>query len=164
MKIDITKIANAILYMIEKDVKHLNDRKVAILLFLMDFEHQKKTGEKIFNEEYIKDKRNPEPVVISEIFDIIANSEDLDEEDERLYIIQELLDYLDIEVLTKDKFIELKFIKMEEEFDKSLFTRKEINSIEAVIEKYGEDTARKVANATFKIQKVRDTALNEVII
>ncbi|WP_417325201.1 type II toxin-antitoxin system antitoxin SocA domain-containing protein [Halarcobacter sp.] len=164
MKIDITKIANAILYMIEKDVKHLNDRKVAILLFLMDFENQKKTGEKIFNEEYIKDKRNPEPVVIGEIFEIIANSEDLDEEDERLYIIQELLDYLDIEVLTKDKFIELKFIKMEEEFDKSLFSRKELNSIEAVIEKYGEDTARKVANATFKIQKVRDTALNEIII
>lgn len=164
MKIDITKIANAILYMIEKDVKHLNDRKVTILLFLMDFENQKKTGEKIFNEEYIKDKRNPEPVVISEIFDIIANSEDLDEEDERLYIIQELLDYLDIEVLTKDNFIELKFIKMEEEFDKSLFSRKEINSIEAVIEKYSEDTARKVANATFRIEKVRDTALNEVII
>ncbi|WP_419773765.1 type II toxin-antitoxin system antitoxin SocA domain-containing protein [Halarcobacter sp.] len=164
MKIDITKIANAILYMIEKDVKHLNDRKVAILLFLMDFENQKKTGEKIFNEDYMKDKRNPEPVVIGEIFEIIANSEDLDEEDERLYIIQELLDYLDIEVLTKDKFIELKFIKMEEEFDKSLFSRKELNSIEAVIEKYGEDTARKVANATFKIQKVRDTALNEIII
>lgn len=164
MKIDITKIANAILYMLEKDVKHLNDRKVAILLFLMDFENQKKTGEKIFNEEYIKDKRNPEPIVMGEIFEIIANSEDLDEDDERLYIIQELLDYLDIEVLTKDKFIELKFIKMEEEFDKSLFSRKEINSIEAIIEKYGEDTARKVANATFKIQKVRDTALNEIII
>jgi len=164
LKIDITKIANVILYMLEKDVKHLNDRKVAILLFLMDFENQKKTGEKIFNEEYIKDKRNPEPVVIGEIFEIIANSEDLDEEDERLYIIQELLDYLDIEVLTKDKFIELKFIKMEEEFDKSLFSRKELNSIEAIIEKYGEDSARKVANATFKIQKVRDTALNEIII
>ena len=164
MKIDITKIANVILYMLEKDVKHLNDRKVAILLFLMDFENQKKTGEKIFNEDYMKDKRNPEPVVIGEIFEIIANSEDLDEEDERLYIIQELLDYLDIEVLTKDKFIELKFIKMEEEFDKSLFSRKELNSIEAVIEKYGEDTARKVANATFKIQKVRDTTLNEIII
>lgn len=164
MKIDITKIANVILYMLEKDVKHLNDRKVAILLFLMDFENQKKTGEKIFNEDYIKDKRNPEPVVIGEIFEIIANSEDLDEEDERLYIIQELLDYLDIEVLTKDKFIELKFIKMEEEFDKSLFSRKELNSIEAIIEKYAEDTARKVANATFKIQKVRDTALNEIII
>lgn len=82
MKIDITKIANAILYMLENEVKHLNDKKVAILLFLMDFTHQKKTDEKIFNEEYLKDKRNPQPVVLSEIFDIIANSEDLDENDE----------------------------------------------------------------------------------
>ena len=59
MKIDITKIANVILYMLEKDVKNLNDRKVAILLFLIDYEHQKKTGEKIFNEEYIKEKETP---------------------------------------------------------------------------------------------------------
>ena len=58
MKIDIAKIANTILYMIEKDVKHLNDRKVAIMLFLIDFEHQKKTGEKIFNEDTDQLKSN----------------------------------------------------------------------------------------------------------
>ncbi|AXH12054.1 Panacea domain-containing protein [Halarcobacter bivalviorum] len=164
MKIDITKIANAILLMLENDVKHLSDRKVAILLFLCDYLYQEKTGEKIFNETYIKNKRNPEPVVLSEIFDIIANGVDLDEEDERLYIIQELLDYLDIEILTKDSFIELNFLKMEEEFDKSFFSKDELKILKEVIEKYKEDTPRKVANATFKIEKVRDTNLDEIII
>lgn len=150
--------------MMEKEVLHLNDRKLSILLFLIDFENLEKNGQKVFGEEYIKDKRNPEPVVLGEIFEIIANGEDLEEDDERLFLIQELLDYLDIEIITKDKFIELNFIKMEEEFDSSIFTKKEIQSIELVIEKYKDDTARKVANSCFKIERVRGTQLNEVII
>ncbi len=124
MKFDITKIANVILYMLDENVSHLNDRKLSILLFLMDFNHLENCGEKIFGEEYIKDKRNPEPRILAELFDVIANQEDLDEEDERLFLIQEILDYIDIELITKDKFIELQFIKMEEEFDESYLKKK----------------------------------------
>lgn len=164
MKLDITKIANVILYLLDEKVLHLNDRKLSILLFLMDFNHLENCNEKIFGEEYIKDKRNPEPSVISEIFDIIANQEDLDEDDERLYLIQELLDYVDIEILNNDKFIELEFIKMEEEFDEELFSKEEMKTIKKITEKYKDETARKIANACFQIEKVRNTALNEVII
>lgn len=164
MKPDITKIANVILYMLENNTKHLNDKKLSILLFLIEFEHLKNHAKKIFNEEYIKQKRSPEPVLLSEIFDIIANGEDLDEEDERLYLITELLDYLDIEILTKENFIELNFIKMEEDFDISLFTKEEMETIKNVVKKYEEDTARKVANSCFKIEEVRKTSLNEIII
>jgi uncharacterized phage-associated protein len=164
MKIDITKIANVILYMLDNEVLHLNDKKLSIMLFLMDFNHLQATGKKIFGEDYIKQKRNPEPLILSEIFDIIANSEDLDEEDERLYLITELLDYLDIEILTKESFIELKFLKMEETFGESLFDKEEMKTIKKVVDKYKDETARKIANATFQIEKVRETALNEVII
>jgi len=103
-------------------------------------------------------------VVLSDIFGIIANGEDLDEEDERLFLIQELLDYLDIEILTNDKFIELKFIKMEEEFDESLFDKEEMKTIKKIVDKYKEETPRKVANACFKIDEVRETELNEIIL
>jgi len=164
LKFDITKIANVILHMVDENVLHLNDRKLSILLFLMDFNHIENCGEKIFGEEYIKDKRNPEPKILAELFDIIANQEDLDEEDERLFLIQEILDYIDIEVITKDKFIELQFIKMEEEFDESLFEKEELKTIDKVITKYKDETARKIANACFQIEKVRKTELNEIII
>lgn len=164
MKLDITKIANVILYLLDEKVLHLNDRKLSILLFLMDFNHLENCGEKIFAEEYKKDKRNPEPLIIAELFDIIANQEDLDEEDERLILISELLEFIDIEILTKDKFIELQFIKMDEEFDDELFTKEEMKTIKKVVEKYKDATARKIANACFQIEKVRNTALNEIII
>ncbi|QKF81793.1 type II toxin-antitoxin system antitoxin SocA domain-containing protein [Halarcobacter ebronensis] len=163
MKIDITKIANVILYMLDESIKHLNDKKLSILLFLIDFEHFKEFGQKIFNEEYIKDKRNPEPVILGEIFEIIANGEDLDEDDERLYMIEELLEYLDIEILTKEKFIELKFLKMEEEFDETLFTKEELKTIKEIVKKYKEDSVRNVANSTFQIEEVRRAPLGEII-
>lgn len=164
MNFDITKVANAIVYMLDNNVQHLNDKKLSILLFLMDYSNVDNYKEKIFGEQYIKEKRQPEPKIISDIFDILANDLDLDEEDERRYLITELLEYVDIEVFEKDKFIELKFVKMDEEFDESLFSKKEMKTMDSIIEKYKEETPRKVANATFQKEKVRDTALGDVII
>ena len=66
-----TKVANVILYMLHKQVKQLNDKKVSIMLFLMDYNHQKYCGQKLFNETYIKGSRHPEPIVLSELFDKI---------------------------------------------------------------------------------------------
>lgn len=164
MNIDITKVANVILYLLHKQVEHLNDKKLAIMLFLMDFNHNKFCGTKIFGDEYIKTARNPEPKILSELFDIIANEEDLDEEDERLYLIQELLDYLDIEIIPQKNFAELKFIKMEEEFDEELFTKDEFKTIQKVVNDYKETTPRNIANACFKIDEVRSCDKGEVII
>lgn len=164
MNIDMTKVANVILYMLHKQVKHLNDKKLSIMLFMMDYNHLKFCGKKIFEEEYIKASRHPEPIVLSEIFDIIANGEDVDEEDPRLFLIQELLDYLDIEVHEKKEFIELKFIKMEEEYDDTLFSKDELKTIHKVVEIYQETSPRNIANDCFKIDEVRTTSKGEIII
>ncbi len=161
---DITKVANFILYMIENKVSYINDKKLSILLFLIDYKSLQTYDVKIFGEEYIKTARAPEPKILSELFDIIANQEDLEEEDERLYLIQELLDFVDIEIVNKQNFIELQFIKVEEEFDKSVFTKKELKLIDSMIEKYKDTTVRNIANACFNIEKVRETAKGETII
>ena len=159
-----TKVANVILYMLHKQVKQLNDKKVSIMLFLMDYNHQKYCGQKLFNETYIKGSRHPEPIVLSEIFDIVANEEDLEEEDERIYLMQELLDYLDIEVIKKEKFIELNFIKMEEEFDESIFSKDELKTVYKIVSQYQDSSARNIANDCFKIDEVRNTVNGEIII
>ena len=164
MTFDIGKIANATLYMLENKVNNLNDKKLEALLFMIDYTHQKKHDEKIFGDKYIKAKRSPEAKIMGDIFDIIANDIDLEEDDERMYIITEFLEFLDIEILEKEKFIELGFVKMEEEYDKTLFTQKERNTIEAIATQYAKETPRQMSNATFSIEKVRTTPLGEVII
>lgn len=164
MKIDITKVANVILYMLHKQVKHLNDKKVSIMLFLIDYNHLIYCNEKIFNDKYIKNARYPEAVIVSDLFDIIANQEDLEEDDERLYLIQELLDYLDIESIEKEKFIELNFIKMEEEFDESLFSKDEMKTIHKIVSEYSNMSTRNIANDCFKLPEIRNTAKGDIII
>ena len=134
------------------------------MLFLMDYNHQKYCGQKLFNETYIKGSRHPEPIVLSELFDIVANEEDLEEEDERIYLMQELLDYLDIEVIKKEKFIELNFIKMEEEFDESIFSKDELKTVYKIVSQYQDSSARNIANDCFKIDEVRNTPKGEIII
>ncbi|MEA3353578.1 MAG: DUF4065 domain-containing protein [Campylobacterota bacterium] len=163
MKFDITKIANVIIYMIQKGVLHLNDKKLSILLFLMDDSHLLDYDKKIFDDTYIKEKRHPEPKILSDLFDIMANDIDLDEDDERIYLIAELLDSLDIEVFNKKNFIEMKFVKRDEEFDKSLFDKEELKTIDKIIERYKDATARKIANETFQNKKVRAAKIGEVI-
>ena len=164
MNINIEKITNAIIYMIDNKVAHLNDKKLSVMLFLIDYNHTVNCNAKIFDEVYIKSKRNPIPKTISSVFDVIINDIDLDEEDERLYIIQEILEYLDIEIFKKEKFTELKFIKMEEDFDESLFSQDELKTIHKVVSKYKNETPRKMANVCFSIDKVREVPNGEVII
>lgn len=159
-----TKVANVILYMLHKQVKHLSDKKISIMLFLMDFNHSKYCGQKIFNDQYIKGTRHPEPIILGELFDIVANEEDLAEDDERIYLMQELLDYLDIEVIAKEKFIELNFVKMEEDFDESIFSKDELKTIHKIVNQYQDSSARTIANDCFKIDEVRNTAKGEIII
>jgi len=161
---DITKIANLILYMIENKISLINDKKLSILLFLIDYKSLQTYDTKIFGEVYIKAARAPEPKILTELFDIIANQKDLEEDDERLYLIQELLDFVDIEIVKKPKFIELQFVKYEEEFDSSLFTKKEFLLIDSILKKYKDTSIRNIANDCFKIEKVRQTAKGEVII
>lgn len=165
MAIDMTKVANIILYMLHKKVKQLNDKKVLIMLFLMDYNHFKFCGVKITNDRYIKSARYPQAVVLSEIFDIIANEEDLDEEDERIYLIQELLDYLDIEICPKEKFIELNFIKLAgEDFDESIFSKDEMKTIHKIVSLHKDTSARNLANECFSIEEVRKTPKGEILI
>ena len=160
-----TKVANIILYMLHKQVKQLNDKKILIMLFLIDYNHLNFCGKKITNDKYKKSARYPEAMILSELFDIIANSEDLEEDDERIYLIQELFDYLDIEIKEKENFIELNFIKLpDEDFDESTFSKDEMKTIHKIVSLYTDTSARNLANETFKLEDVRNTPKGELII
>ena len=51
--VDMTKVANIILYMLHKQVKGLNNKKVELMLFFMEKNHLDFFNQKIVNEEFI---------------------------------------------------------------------------------------------------------------
>mgnify|MGYP003616950371 FL=1 len=53
---------------------------------------------------------------------------------------------------------------MEEEFDETLFDKDEMKTIHKIISQYLDTTTRVLANECFKIDEVRNTAKDEIII
>ena len=161
--VDMTKVANIILYMLHKQVKSLNNKKIELMLFFMEKNHLDFFNQKIINEEFLKDKRGVKAKNLNEIFELIIDEVDLDEDDERIYFIQELLDFLEIDIIEKNGFKELNFSKFEEDFSEELFSQDELKTIHKVVNLYKDTTVRNLANECFSMQKVRDTINDEVI-
>ncbi|RXJ79126.1 DUF4065 domain-containing protein [Aliarcobacter skirrowii] len=162
--VDMTKVANIILYMLHKQVKGLNNKKVELMLFFMEKNHLDFFNQKIVNEEFIKDKRGVKAKNLSEIFELIIDEVDLDEDDERVYFIQELLDFLEIDIVEKNGYKELNFSKFEEDFSEELFLKDEFKTIHKVVSLYKDTTVRNLANESFSIDKVRSAELGDLIL
>ena len=163
-KFDVTKVANLILYMLHKKVKHLNDKKLTLMIFFIEFNHTEYCGSKIFFDTYIKQKRNPEGLILSDLFDLIANEEELEEDDLRQFLINELCEYVEIDINKKDTFVELKFTPLDEEFDEELFSKDEMKTIQKTINAYSETSVRNLSNETFSLDIVRNTEIDNIIL
>ena len=97
MNIDMTKIANIILYMLHKQVKALNHKKIELLIFFCELNHLNFCGKKILGETFIKTSRGVKAEVLDELFTLILDEVEFeDEEDDRVFFIQELMDFLQI--------------------------------------------------------------------
>jgi len=163
MNINMTKIANIILYMLHKQVKNLNNKKVELLLFFIEQNHLNFCNKTIVNETFIKDKRGVKALVLDELFEIILNEENLEDEDDRVFFIQELLDFLQIDIIEKESFKELKFSKLDEDFYEDIFTKEELKTIHKIVNLYKDTTVRALSNECFSLDKVRTTKQGEVI-
>lgn len=164
MNTDITKIANIILYMLHKQVKALNNKKVELMLFFMEFNHLKFCGKKIVNETFVKEKRGVKASILGELLEIIINEEILEEDDERVYFIQELMDFLEIDIVDKGTFKELRFKKLDEEFDEDIFSKDELKTIHKAVTLYKDFSVRNLSNECFSIDIVREKNENDIII
>ncbi|WP_198305812.1 type II toxin-antitoxin system antitoxin SocA domain-containing protein [Arcobacter vandammei] len=162
--IDMTKVANIILYMLHKQVKALNHKKVELMLFFMEHNHIAFCGEKIINETFVKTPRGVKPLVLDELFSIIIDEIEFeDEEDDRVFFIQELMDFLEIDIVQKENFKELKFHKLDEDFDESLFTKDEMTTIHKIVSLYKDTSVRNLSNECFSLQNIRDKQTDEII-
>ena len=134
------------------------------MIFFMEFNHTEYCGSKIFFDTYIKQKRNPEGLILSDLFDLIANEEELEEDDLRQFLINELCEYVEIDINKKDTFVELKFTPLDEEFDEELFSKDEMKTIQKTINAYSETSVRNLSNETFSLDIVRNTEIDNIIL
>lgn len=154
MNFDITKIAMAILYFLENEVKQLSERKLLAMLFLIDFNYFEKNGKFVFIDDYIKEKRYVKSALLSEIFEIIKSEKDI-EGDELEFLIKEFLEFIEIDIDKKENHIDIKFQAIEK-FDSEAFDEREFEILKEITKTYKNSSNRNTLNALFSIDKFRE--------
>lgn len=74
------------------------------------------------------------------------------------------MDFLEIDIVNKDTFKELRFKKLDEEFDEDIFSKDELKTIHKITLLYKDFSPRKLSNECFSIDKVRQTQNEKEII
>lgn len=95
----IEKVANAIVYFVEKDVKHFGKTKLMKLMYFADKSHLEQYGRTMFFDDYYKLPRGP---VASLTLNIINNLNEEDGEDFRSYT-DDFLNILELKIQTDDE-------------------------------------------------------------
>ena len=104
------------------------------------------------------------PEQIAKAEDDANQKEFEDEDDDRVFFIQELMDFLEIEIVEKERFKELKFSKLDEDFDETIFTSDELKSIHKVINLYKDTSVRNLSNECFSLEKVRKSENGTIVL
>jgi len=129
----IRKVANAIIYFLDNNVKYLGTTKIMKLLFFADKYFINETSKTMFNYSYIKRERGPVPTEIHSIIKSIqAGSEDIDyQNDEQVF-----QEYLKISrPANSDNRSNTEFQKIKD-FDKRFFSSKQLEILNRVISEF----------------------------
>ena len=92
MNIDMTKIANIILYMLHKQVKALNHKKIELLIFFCELNHLNFCGKKILGETFIKTSRGVKAEVLDELFTLILDEVEFEEKNKYYFAKNRLIE------------------------------------------------------------------------
>jgi uncharacterized phage-associated protein len=152
------KLANAIIYFIDKDVQDLGTTKLMKLFYFADKFHINETTKPIFNYDYVKKPRGP---VLSEIHSIIksiqVDSEDDDyEESDRIF-----KEYITVKRVDSNSSNTI-FTK-NREFDSRYFSQKEIEVLDSVVLKFKNISKDEISELSYKENSWKKAKLDEKI-
>jgi len=157
-KYDTTKIANAIIYFLNNNVKHFGKTKLMKMMFFIDKSHLQKYGRVVFFDEYYKYERGP----VAHLTLSIINSINEVEKDDMEYYTKKFENFLEIkDVINGDEQITSFIAK--KEFDGTLFSRSEIKVFNEIIKKYGASTKEEISEISHSLKEYKDTKYKNLI-
>jgi len=158
MRYDIEKVANAIKFFKEHNIKHLGKTKLMKLLFFADKEHLSKYGIPIFYDKYFKLPHGPVPSLTLNIIDSLNEMENFD-----------LVEYIDIfkeHIDVKEKNYNgytFNSFEIKKPFDNEIFSQTELEVLELIAKKYKDFTAVQISQLSHLLPEYKNTPLSEII-
>ena len=155
---DVKKIANALIFFIDSDVKNLGITKLMKLFFYADKYHLEAYGKPIFNHTYQKLPKGPVPTWLYGIIRTsLSGLADYDFESE----VDVFNHYIDAQEIEDGQYRHILFSK-KQEFDSNFFSKSQLKILQKVADEFKFITAKSISEKSHQTrawQSARDNGL-----
>ena len=155
---DIEKVANAIVFFIDSGIENLGKTKLMKLMFFSDKYHLEKYTRSIFHDTYFKLPFGPVPSLTLNTIDSINEFERDDFEDH-------VKAFLSTVIVSEQYDGELRktIFSKKKEFDKSYFSKSELEILKKVCDEFRSFTARQISDYSHELAEYKETDMNDII-
>ena len=155
----IEKVANAIIFFVEKNIEHFGKTKLMKLMYFADKEHLEKIGRVMFYDNYRKLPRGP---VATFTYNIISSTDANDGDDFKSYI-DNFSDFVEIQKKDINQKNSATRFNPKNSFDNTFFSKSEIEILENVAKKYKTYTKEQISEESHSLKEYINTDMNDFI-
>ncbi len=155
---DIRKVANALIFFIDKKVYSLTKTKFIKMMFFVDKLHLEKYGRSVFGDFYRKLPKGPVPSLTYSIIDSAAaiNCDNEDIED----FVREFSAYISVSCKPSKYKGGMTIFDKKSEFNEKIFSKSEVDVLNIVADKYRDFTVNDIIKATHETEEFKKTPMN----
>ena len=155
----IEKVANAIIFFVEKNIEHFGKTKLMKLMYFADKEHLEKFGRVMFYDDYRKLPRGP---VATLTYNIISSTDANDGDDFKSYI-DNFSDFVEIQKKDINQKNSATRFNPKNSFDNTFFSKSEIEILESITKKYKTYTKEQISEESHSLKEYINTDMNDFI-
>ena len=155
----IEKVANAIIFFVEKNIQHFGKTKLMKLMYFADKEHLEKFGRVMFYDDYRKLPRGP---VATLTYNIISSTDAKDGDDFKSYI-DNFSNFIEIQKKDTNQKNSATRFNPKNSFDNSFFSKSEIEILESITKKYKTYTKEQISEESHSLKEYINTDMNDFI-
>jgi len=158
---DIKKVANALIFFLDKQVSFLTKTKFIKMMFFVDMLHLEKYGRSVFADSYIKLPKGPIPSLTLNTINAAAEGCDNEDTEE---LVREFSKYISVQCKPNEKHGgNMTFFIKESEFDERIFSRSEIESLNRVADSFINFDVDSIIEATHETEGFKNAVMKGVI-
>lgn len=154
---DIRKVANALIFFIDKKVYSLTKTKFIKMMFFADKLHLEKYGRSIFGDTYRKLPKGPVPTLTYSVIDSVA-AESCDNEDVE-DLVNGFSEYISVSCKPNKKGFAMTVFDKKSEFNEKIFSKSEIEVLNVIADKYKDFTVNNIIDATHETEEFKKTPM-----
>lgn len=156
---DVVKIANAIAFFVENDVKHLGITKLMKLFFFSDKYHLEKVGKSIFNHTYTKMERGPVPTLVYGIIRTSISGDNDYDFDEEVKVFNHFIEANTVETSYGNKVI----FNAKLAFNNKFFSQSQLDTMLKVVDDFKDMQATGISDVSHETHAWKSVNMNQLI-